>query len=128
MFLFFKNCAQCYGPTKWKRSYLDQRFFKNTTETAVTSDLAGITGLSFSHIDREQAQRIQNIERDLRFILEGVVGGLSNGRIALHGAGNLIRKCGHASKNPKKSYPISLTVTTSSDKKQIAKFDMHWEQ
>jgi len=49
-------------------------------------------------------------------VLEGVVGGLLNGKIALHQAGNFLKTCPEASQGLVDSFPFFLKIINSHTK------------
>ena len=121
-----KECKQCYGPSYFRCTRLQNGFSKNTAVTVLLNDSSIISGFSFNQINREQARHIQSMEHDLQFILEGVIGGLSNGRIALHASGNLLKKCSEGSGDPEEKYPIRLKIINKRTNGIIAILDMVW--
>lgn len=127
MLLAFKKCKQCYGPSYLHCIWLDQKYFNGTTANVILNDSWTISGFTFFNIENEQAQLIQSITHDIQFILEGVIGGLSSGQIALHESSNLLKKCNAASQNLDERYPITLKIINTSTDETIAIFKMFWE-
>jgi hypothetical protein len=127
MLLAFKKCKQCYGPSRFHCIWFDQNYYNDTAANVIVNDSSKISGITFSNIEKEQAQHIQSIAHDLQFILEGVIGGLSNGQIALHASGNLLKRCNGASQDPDERYPITLKIKNTSTDEIIAIFGMSWE-
>lgn len=82
---------------------------------------------SGSNGDDACIQNIQSISHDIQFILEGVIGGLSSGQIALHESGNLLKRCNGASPDPDENYPITLKIINTCTNETIAIFNMFWE-
>lgn len=91
-------------------------------------DSTVIQGFSFSPVEREQAGIIQTMADDLRFELEGVIGGLADGRIALHASTGLVKHCPAASGDQADVYPISLRIVNIKTNDVIAEFKMVWER
>ena len=127
MLLAFKNCKHCYGPSNLHCIWRDQKYLNGTAANVLTNDLSTIIGFTFSNIEKEQAKHIQSISHDIQFILEGVIGGLSNARIALHESGNLLKRCNRASPDTDKEYPITLKIIKTCTNETIAIFNMFWE-
>jgi len=127
MLLAFKRCEQCYGPSYLNCRWIEQRYFNGTATKVIFNDSSTISGFAFSNIEKEQAQHIQSIAYDLQFILEGVIGGLANGQIALHESCKLLKRCSEASPEPNKKYTITLSIAKTSTNEKIAIFDMFWE-
>jgi hypothetical protein len=127
MLLAFKSCKQCYGPSYFHCIWLERKYFDGTDAKVILNDSSTISGFAFSNIEKEQAQHIQRIAYDLQFIVEGVIGGLSNGSIALHESCHLLKKCNEAFPDPHKKYPITLSILKASTNEKIATFDMFWE-
>jgi hypothetical protein len=127
MLLALKECKQCYGPSYLHCIWLNQKYLKGTTANVILNDSSTISGITFSNVEKEQAQHIQSISHDIQFILEGVIGGLSNGQIALHESGNLLKRCNMASTDPDRKYPITLKMINYSTKEIVLIFNMFWE-
>ena len=127
MLLAIKRCKQCYGPSYFHCTWIERKYFDGTDTNVILSDSSIIIGFAFSNIEKEAAQHIQSIAYDLQFVLEGVIGGLSNGQIALHESCNLLKKCNEASPGPNKKYPTTLSIIKTSTNEKIAIFDMFWE-
>ena len=123
----FKRCRQCYGPSYFHCIQLERKYFDGTDANVILNDSSTISGFAFSNIEKEQAQHLQSIAHDLQFMLEGIIGGLSNGRIALHESCDLIKRCNETSPDPKEKYPITLSIIKISTNEKIALFDMFWE-
>ena len=128
MLLALKRCKQCYGPSYFRCILLEREYFDDTDANVILSDSSTIIGFSFGKIKKEQAQHIQSIAYDLQFIIEGVIGGLSNGQIALHESCDLLNKCNKASPDLHNKYPITLSIIKTSTNEKIAPFDMFWER
>lgn len=127
MLLAFKKCKHCYGPSYLHCIWLDQKYLNGTTANVIIDDLTTIVGFTFSNIEKEQAKYIQSISHDMQFILEGAIGGLSNGRIALHESSDLLKRCNRASPDPNKKYPITLNIINTCTNETIAIFNMFWD-
>jgi hypothetical protein len=127
MLLLFKKCKQCYGPSYFHCIWLNQRYFNITTANVILNDSSTISGFTFCYIEKEQAQYIQSIAHNLQFILEGVIGGLSNGQIALHESSNLLKRCNETPTDQDEKYPITLKIINTRTNETIAIFDMIWE-
>lgn len=127
MLLAFKKCKLCYGPSYFHCLWLNQKYFNGATSNVILKDSSIIGGFTFRNIEKEQAQLIRSISHDIQFILEGVIGGLSNGQIALHESGNLLKRCNRAALYPDEKYPITLKMINTSTNEIIAIFNMFWE-
>lgn len=122
MLLTFKACGDCYGPSRFHCTWLNRNMFKGGDATVVVVDSTVIQGFSFSPVEREQAGIIQTMADDLRFELEGVIGGLADGRVALHASAGLLKHCSAASDDQANFYPISLRIMNSKNNDVIAEF------
>jgi len=107
--------------------WIDQKYLNGTTANVILNDSLTISGFTFSNIEKEQAQHLQSISHYIQFTLGGVIGGLSNGRIALHESSNLLKRCNRASPDPDEKYPITLKIINTSPNEIIAIFSMFWE-
>jgi hypothetical protein len=123
----FKKCVHCHGPSYLHCIWLDQKYLNGTAASVLSKDFSTIIGFSFSNIEKGQAKHIQSLSHDIQFILEGVIGGLSNGRIALHESGNLLKRCNRASPYTDEDYPITLKIINTCNNETIAIFHNYWQ-
>lgn len=128
MLLPFKKCKQCYGPSYFHCTWLDQKYFNETKASAVLNGPSEIDGFAFGNIKKEKAKLVQDIARDLRFEMEGVIGGLVSGRVALHASGDLLKNCSQTSQAQKDAYPITLKIINAGNNEILAIFNMFWER
>ncbi len=82
-----KPCEKCFGPSYLRCTWMNRDYFGNGRPAIVSRELSTITEFIFYDFRKQQAQKIQGIEKDILFVLEGMIGGLLNGKIALHRAG-----------------------------------------
>ncbi len=125
MLMAFKACGQCYGPSYFKNLWLNTDFLKDATAVVRRNEAGTITGFFFDNVQGGKARLIQAMEKDLLFVLEGRVGGLSSGQIALHGAGPLLKRCPIATQT---THNITLTITDTKTHTTLAIFRMVWDR
>ena len=128
LFAVFKQCRHCYGPTQLSCTWRNPKYLAQDTDISVLSTPSGVTGFLLDNITAQQATRIQKIQSDLQFMLEGVIGGLANGRIALHESGELLQNCRVPREAQTSRYPILLTLVNSGTNEILARFEMIWEE
>ena len=118
----FKQCKQCLGPSYLKCIWLNKRYFGSGEAVIVSNDSPTVSAFIFNSIEKNDSVRIQSIEKNIVFEIEGVIGGLLNGQIALHQAGNFIKTCPGTSHGRDDSFPISLKIINSNTKEVLAKY------
>ena len=124
----FKQCERCFGPEYLKCTRLNEKYFGSGEAVAVSIDMPGASAFHFLKIDRNHARKIQSIEKDIVFELEGSVGGLLNGKIALHQAAEtFIKTCPEISQNPEAAFPVFLNIVNADTGEVLAKYSTVWE-
>ena len=118
----FKQCEKCYGPSYLKCIWFNKKYFGSGEAVIVTTDLPTVGDFIFNNIDNIHSRRIKSIEEDIVFELEGKVGGLLNGRIALHHAGNFIRTCPKVSQRNDEFSSTTLKIINSYTEEVLAKY------
>ncbi len=119
----FKQCEQCFGPSYLKCTWLNKKYFGSGEAVFVVSnELPAMSAFIINNIDKKQGQLIRGIEKDILFEIQGVIGGLLNGKIALHQAGNFIKTCPGAPQSRDDCFPISLKIINSHTKEVLAKY------
>lgn len=78
----FKQCEQCWGPSYLELTWLNKECFGDGKFITSTDKYSSLNPYIFVHIERANAQRIQNIVNIIGIELEGVICGLVNGKIA----------------------------------------------
>jgi hypothetical protein len=126
MLLTFKTCGDCYGPSRFRCTWLNRNVFKGGKAAVLVVDSTVVQGFSFSPVEREQAGIIQTMADDLRIELEGVIGGLADGRIALHASDGLLKHCPAVSDDQADAYPILLRIVNSKTNVVLSEFTMDW--
>lgn len=130
MLLAFKNCEQCYGPSNLNCTWLNQNYIKSETVAIQLNEASIIDGFTFTNVKKEDAQLIKNMAKDMQFVVEGVIGGLSSSRIALHESADLLKYCNAEIPDQKqyKQYPISLKIVNANTNEILAIFSMTWDR
>ncbi|WP_028581306.1 hypothetical protein [Desulfogranum japonicum] len=122
----FKECRECEGPSYFKCSYINEKYFgKTQIENAL--DVHGtINAVRFKSITNKQAQFLIENEKYIAITLEGVVGGLilENGKIALHHSGNFLKSCPQSRKGSVKKYRTTLTIKNYLTNDILATYDI----
>ena len=118
----FKQYGQCLGPSYLKCTWLNKKYFDKGEASIISNDLPAISVLIINKVDKNHGRRIQSIEKDIIFELEGTIGGLLSGRIALHHAGNFIKTCSDASHDRGDNLPISLKIINDNTKEILATY------
>ncbi len=127
MISIFKQCKRCFGPSYLKCTWLNSKYFGNGEAVIVQNELSNISTLIINNVEKNKARLIRGIKKDIVFVLEGVIGGLLNGKIALHQEGNFLKPCPENSQNRAESFPISLKIFNSNTKEVLATYSAIFE-
>jgi hypothetical protein len=127
MLSVFKKCVSCYGPTHLHNLSINPDYFMNSKTILAPDDSSTINRFRFNNINKERAQLLKSIEKDLVFVVEGVIGGLYNGQITLHESGALLKHCRGPFFGKYDNYPICIKIIDARNKKILAEYTMHWE-
>ena len=128
MVSIFKQCERCFGPEYLKCTWLNEKHFGSGEAVAVSNDTPGASAFHFVKIDRNHARGIQSIEKDIAFELEGSVGGLLNGKIALHqAAGTFVKTCPTISQDPEAAFSIFLNIVNTETEESLVKYSAVWK-
>ncbi|WP_027362442.1 hypothetical protein [Desulfospira joergensenii] len=127
-FSIFKQCEPCLGPSHLKCTWLNKKYFGKGEAAIISNDFQAIRIFTIKNIDKYHGQIIQNLEKDIEFELEGSIGGLLNGRVALHRAGDFIKTCSTPSHGLGDSLPISLKIINSNTKEILATYSAIMEK
>ncbi|GAB6145977.1 hypothetical protein JCM12294_34170 [Desulfocicer niacini] len=123
----FKQCEQCEGPSYLKCTWLNKKYFGNGEAAIISNNLSAINAFILNNIDTRHGRAVQSIEKDIEFELEGSIGGLLNGRIALHQSGKFIKTCSAAYLGLSDNFPVSLKIINSKTKEVLAIYSSKME-
>lgn len=122
MISIFKGCGNCFGPSYLKCTSLNRNYFGNGVAMNVSKEFQAESTLMIKNVDREHARRILISESDIVFEVEGVIGGLLDGKIALHQAGTFRRNCPEAFDGRGNNFPVTLKVLNSRTKEPLLRY------
>lgn len=120
----FKNCEQCFGPSHLKCTWLNKKYFGGGKAAIISNEVPAISGFTFHGVDKDHSRIIQSIESEIELELEGKVGGLLNGKIALHKAGNSLKSCPDISQDRADNFITSLKFINSHTKEILAEYSV----
>ncbi len=117
MLALFKQCQGCPGPSHFDCTWLNRKYFSNGQAKMFSRRLP----ITIENVDRNQTRIIRSMAHHLVFAVEGVIGGLMNGRIALHPSGDMLKNC------PKpgpfdEAFPIRLKLFNSKTNEILATY------
>lgn len=127
MLSVFKTCERCYGPTNLQSLSINPDYFMNSPTTIAPAASSTMNSFGFNNINKEQALMLKSVEKDLVFMVEGVIGGLCNGKITLHESGDLLKYCRGPFFGKYDNYPICIKIIDDRNKKILAEYTMAWK-
>jgi hypothetical protein len=120
--IIFKQCEGCIGPSYLKCTRLNKKYFGNGVAINISKDFSTESTLRIKNVDKKHGQLIMSLEHDIVFESEGAIGGLLNGKIALHQAGTFLRNCPEVSDDRSKNFPITFKIINSHTKEVLAEY------
>ena len=118
----FKQCQECFGPSFLECVWLNEKYFGTGEAAIIPGDFPAINTITINRVEKNQVRLIRSIRKDIVFILEGVIGGLLSGRIALHHEGTFIKPCPQDSQDLFDDHPISLKIINRNTKELLVKY------
>lgn len=117
-----KPCQRCFGPAFFQCTWLNKKYFGKGEAVVLSNDPKTISVFRFHLVGEKQARHLQRIEKDIALVIEGVVRGLLNGKIALHRSGTLIRECPGGSSPGEENTSIVLKIVNFRTKEVMARY------
>ena len=114
---FFKVCQGCRGPSHFECTWLNGKYF-GMGRAKIFSRQQTFT---VENVDENQAKAIRSMKHHLVFVVEGIIGGLMNGQIALHQGGDLLKTCPEPEQSDE-PYSIRLTLFNSKTNEMLATY------
>ena len=118
----FKQCEDCSGPSYFRCTWLNPKYFGTGEAATVLADEQIISTFTIHHIDKFHGQLIKRIEKNIVFEIEGTICGLLNGQISLHQAANLIKACPATYHSQNGGPTISITISEYYSKEVLAEY------
>ncbi len=101
------------GPTHLQCKGLNRKYFGLDVRAVVPKDFRTTNSLIFHNVNEKEAQKFFHFKNDIVFVLEGVIFGLLNGKIALHPSGNFLINCPKAPLIRNDHHSITLKLIDS---------------
>ena len=121
---FFSQCRGCRGPSHFQCTWLNRKYFgqgrakKFGRQRTFTVEIA----------DENQLRILRSMQHHLVFVVEGIIGGLMNGQIALHQGGDQLKTCPEPEQSDE-PYSIRLTLFNSKTNEVLATYQtVHMQQ
>lgn len=106
-------------------TWLNKKYFGKGSTELITS----LNQFTFLHIDKNQARILKAIEKDIVFIIEGYIRGLTNdGRVALNATNANFKKCPDDTDGKNGVFPINVTIKINSTDEVIAHYVDVWSK
>ncbi len=118
LLVLFKQCHGCRGPSHFVCTWLNRKYFGKGRAKMFGRHQSFI----FENVDRSQARAIRSVQHNLVFVVEGVIGGLMNGQVALHQGGDLLKTCPTQDLSPDEPFPIRIMIFNSKTKEMLATY------
>ncbi|MCP4024579.1 MAG: hypothetical protein GY729_22255 [Desulfobacteraceae bacterium] len=118
----FNPPDSCSGPSAFVCTFLNPKYFGSGGSVVHQDKSLGIRQIEFLKINSNQATQIRAMATDITGVLEGRIGGLMNGRIALHPCGDFIKGCQAQAQN---QYPITLQLFNSITNETLATYSIN---
>lgn len=117
-----KSGDGCVGPSHFECVWLNRKYFGNGRAKKIGPPFPDQEAFTFLGVETTQVNAIRAIQHDLSFVVEGVIGGLMNGKIALHRCGALLKPCPDLDSSKQADSPIIVTLLNSKTKELLAAF------
>ena len=126
LFSVFKACKDCYGPSYMECRQLNKKYFGKGKASGINVDFQGLNDFIFYDISNTHAQSLKEIKDDIIFLIKGRVGGLVDGKVALHQAGQFQKACPKDPENQKAAFPITLKIVNAATDEILAIYSTVW--
>ena len=124
-FSIFKTCGDCFGLSYLHGTWLNKKYFGKGSMEVVTN----LNQFSFLNINKNQARILKDMEKDIVFVIEGYIRGLtSDGKIALSETNAIFKKCPDDTNNKRAVFPINVIMKNNSTDEVIAQYATDWSK
>ena len=105
---------------------LNKKYFGNGKAAGIHAGFKGFNEFFFNDINKTRAQSLKENKDDITFLIEGRIGGLVDGKVALHQAGRFQKACPKDPKNRNISFPVTLKIVNTRTDEILAIFSSIW--
>ncbi len=105
-----------------KPVFINNNYFNIEKNGVSNIKIDSTNSLIIKNVNKKQAEKIQRIENDLLFVLEGKIGGLLNGRIAIYQDESLLKSCTDYQLKKNNNYPVSFRIINSVTNKILIEY------
>lgn len=125
----FKTGDHCFGPSRLHCEWINGKYFGQSKALDILPAAGGVNRLVFDNFSEADALSVKNTVGKLSLSLEGAVGGLMNGKIALFTSceSDMLKKCTVSSGVIPEDIRIELRLITVSSKEVLAIYRAIWE-
>jgi len=123
----FKECKNCFGPSYLENVFLNKKYFNSKRIENISKELFEVKRIVLNNVNKKQAMKVLNLQKNISLELEGFVGGLllANNKLSLHQSGEFFRLC---SKKKKENYPVFFRVISTSSKELLLEYKVIWDE
>ncbi|MCG8549682.1 MAG: hypothetical protein MI799_04680 [Desulfobacterales bacterium] len=119
----FKTCNQCYGPSYLRCIWQNEKYLGKGRAAPTKS----LNQFIFLHINEIQARILKKMEKEIVFTVQGNIRGLMHdGKIALHNAGNILKRCPGNADDKGGLFPITVNIKHTGTNEMIAQYLGSW--
>jgi len=119
----FKTCDGCFGPSFLRCVWQNEKYLGKGKAVPAKN----LTQFVFLHIDEIHARVLTDIEKQILFVVQGNIRGLTNdGKIALHNTGAVFKKCPGNADDKGGVFPITVKMENARTGEVIARYIGTW--
>lgn len=116
------QCKGCYSPSGFKCTWLNRNYFGKGEAIVIGKGLPDQWKFAIRNVDKVHLQLIRTIARHIQFVVEGHIGGLMSGRIALHRGGDFLKTCPGNDLSEQEPLAINLALINARTKEVLATY------
>jgi len=120
----FKECKECFGPSYFECTWLNNRYFDKMDASSVPLISKKIKIIQFNNMSKKHAELILNLQGNIKFEIEGKICGLllKDGKVALHHSGAFLKRCPLSRQNKANDSSIRLSIVNLTTGEPIARY------
>jgi len=117
-----KQCDGCDGPSSFECTRLNPAYFGKGHAVMISKSMLDQQAFAILNVQREQVRLLRDIKHHIVLVVEGVIGGLMSGKIALHQGGDMIKTCPKPELLEDGHLPITLTLFNAKTNEMLATY------
>ena len=123
----YKQSEAFFGPNRFQCKWLNEKYFGDGIADDIKDSTNGAGEFRYRSVSHRHVALLKRVEKDIGVVLNGVIGGLMDSKIALHQAGKMPNYCVISNPHNPERFPITLKIVNVETAEVLVEYLAVWE-